>query len=193
MMSDTKKLVLWLVGAAGLGVIAVATAFAMKLVLQEKPEVTAPAAVQQAAQPAPVADTAEVVAVKPHYVTESYPERQCRRVQHTVYVAQQSGVPGAGAVIGGVAGGLLGSQVGGGTGRIVASAAGAVVGAMTGSSMQDNMNQPQPYAAYSTHCTTHTVNNVVQKGYEVSYRYHNSEGMVILNNPPIIGSALPLS
>ncbi len=188
MMSDTKKLVLWLIGAAGFSAIAVMTAFAMKLVLQEKPEVvaSAPAAV-------PVPETAEVVSVKPHYVTESYPERQCRRVQHTVYASQQSAVSGAGAVIGGVAGGLLGSTVGGGTGRIVASAAGAVVGAMTGSSMQDNMNQPQPYAAYSTHCTTHTVSNVVQKGYEVSYRYHGNEGMVILNNPPSIGSALPLS
>ena len=185
MMNDTKKLFLWLVGTAGFSAIAVATAFAMKLVLQEKPAV--------ATTPAPVVETAEVIEVKPHYVTESYPERQCRHVQRTVYVSQQSSVPGAGAVIGGVAGGLLGSTVGGGTGRIVASAAGAVVGAMTGSSMLDNMNQPQPYAAYSTHCSTHTVSNVVQKGYEVSYRYHGNEGMVILNNPPSIGSALPLS
>lgn len=191
MSSDIKKMLIGLAGVTGLAIIIVLTTLAMKWVLQPSQDKTKePAPV--VATPAPAPSVAQVVSVKPHYVSETIPERRCHEVQHTIYVNQQSSAPGAGAILGGVAGGLLGSQVGGGSGRIVASVAGATVGAITGAGMQESMNQPQPYAAYSTQCKTHYIKTSVQKGYEVTYMYNGSQGTMLMNNPPLIGSALPL-
>lgn len=192
MSGESKKVFLWLAGAAGAAVIVVLTTLAMKLILKpDSPAVTPPAAVAAAPTPA-VPSVAQVIAVKPHYVSESIPERRCHEVQHTVYVNQESSAPGAGAVVGGVAGGLLGSQVGGGRGKIVASVAGATIGAITGANMQSNMNQPQPYAAYSTQCATHYIKTSVQKGYEVTYLYNGVQSTMLMNNAPVVGTTLPL-
>lgn len=196
MSNEGKKLLMILGGFAGIAVIVVLTAFAMKLIFsssetQKMPTVD-PVVAPQPAPVVQVAPTAQVTSVKPHYVSSSSPKRQCREVAHTVYVAQKSSAPGAGAVLGGVTGGLLGSQVGGGNGRIVTSAAGAAIGALAGNSVQNSMNSAQPHTVYSTVCSTNNVKSSVQKGYEVTYTYEGKQGVVIMDNPPMIGSALPL-
>ncbi|TAK74015.1 MAG: glycine zipper 2TM domain-containing protein [Gammaproteobacteria bacterium] len=195
MNNEGKKILMLLGGAAGIAIIVVLTTWALQAILQrpavvppsppiEKPVVEQPVV--------PVTPTAQVINVKPHYTSTSIPKRQCHEAEHVVYVSQETHSPGAGAVIGGVAGGLLGSQVGGGTGRIVTSAAGAAIGALTGNSMQNSMNAPQPHAVHSVACSTHYVKTSVQNGYEVTYTYDGKQGVVIMNNPPMVGSVLPL-
>src|SRR5262245_52710890 len=68
------------------------------------------------APPAPAApppvQVAQVIAVVPHYVSQSKPVKHCYPTQQVVYdQSSPTGIPGAGAVIGGVAGGLAGSAV----------------------------------------------------------------------------------
>lgn len=144
----------------------------------------------------PSVPVAQVVAVAPHYVTSSKPVKNCYPTQQVVYThpqQQPSTLPNAGAVIGGVAGGLAGSAVHG-NGRDVALAAGAAIGALSGNAIQKSMNapaQPQAQVVNSTHCSTHTVTNKVQKGYEVTYLYNGQQGMVIMDVPPT-SNVLPL-
>lgn len=198
MSTESKKMLVWLSGFAGLAVIVVLTTLAIKLILNPNTSPNTPAEAAQPAivapapaQPAP-APTAQVISVKPHMITISTPEESCHQTQHVVYTQSQSQAPGAGAVIGGVTGGLLGSTVGGGNGRLVTSAAGAVIGAFTGNSMQSSMNSPEAHTIYGTRCKTHYVNTSKQKGYEVTYTYQGTQGVVIMDNAPMVGSALPI-
>ena len=198
MSTESKKMLVWLGGLAGLAVIVILTTLAMKLILNPNTTSAAPAvatqpvtAAQAPAEPTP-APTAQVISVKPHYVSISTPKESCHETQHVVYVQQQSQSPGAGAVIGGVTGGLLGSTVGGGNGRIVTSAAGAVIGAFTGNSMQNSMNTPEAHTIYGTRCKTYYSSSSKQKGYEVTYTYNGSQGVVIMDNAPMVGGALPI-
>lgn len=198
MSAESKKILVWLGGFAGLAVIVILTTLAMKLILNPSTTPNTPAVAAQPAEVAPapaatpVAPTAQVISVKPHYVSVSIPKESCHETQHVVYVEQQSQAPGAGAVIGGVTGGLLGSTVGGGNGRIVTSAAGAVIGAFTGNSMQNSMNTPEAHTIYGTRCKTYYSQSSKQKGYEVTYIYNGTQGVVIMDNAPMIGSALPI-
>lgn len=192
-MSEAKKMMVWLAGVAGVAVIVVLTALSLKLIFKSDEKV--PAAVAEAAPavaaPAP-APVAQVVSVKPHVITVSTPKTYCTHLRHIVYDTQQPQSSGAGAVLGGITGGLLGSEVGGGNGRIVTSAAGAVIGAFTGDNMERSMNSPTMHTEYSTSCKTHQVSSTVQKGYEVTYTYQGTQGVVVMDNAPMIGSALPI-
>lgn len=195
MSAESKKMLVWLGGIAGLAVIVVLTTFAMKLILNPNSAASAPstqAVVTPVAETPAPAPTAQVISVKPHYVSVSVPKESCHETQHVVYTQSESQAPGAGAVIGGVTGGLLGSTVGGGNGRLVTSAAGAVIGAFTGNSMQSSMNSPEAHTIYGTRCKTHYVSSSKQKGYEVTYTYNGTQGVIIMDNPPLVGSALPL-
>lgn len=189
-MNEIKKVVVWLVGLAGVAVIVVLTALALKSIFQANVKPSTEVAPAVAA--APVAPVAVVVSVKPHIVTVSSPKTYCTHLRHIVYDTQQPQTSGAGAVLGGLTGGLLGSQVGGGNGRIVTSAAGAVIGAFTGDNMERSMNSPTMHTVYSTSCKTHQVQSSVQKGYEVTYTYQGTQGVVVMDNAPMIGSALPI-
>lgn len=200
-MSDGKKMSVLLGSVLGIAVIVVLTAFALKLIFQHdetpaaKPAVEVTQATTPAPQPAPVAqptNAAQVTSVRPHYVEKSIPKRDCREVRHVVYTQEESQAPGAGAVVGGVTGGLLGTQVGGGHGRLLATAAGAAIGALAGNSVQNNMNKPEAHEVYSTACSTHYIKTTVQKGFEVSYTYNGQPGVVIMDDAPMIGSALPI-
>lgn len=183
MSNDGKKCLIWLGGVLGVAVIVVSTAFALQMIFQRN--TVSPAPVVQASSVAQVTD------VKPHYISATMPQRECRKVPHVVYT-QQEGTTGAGAVIGGVTGGLLGSQVGGGDGRIVTSAAGAAIGAITGNSVESSMNTSKAHTVYTTVCTTRQVKTKIQKGYDVTYSFNGHEGVIIMNDPVVIGSALPL-
>ncbi|MFT3741297.1 MAG: glycine zipper domain-containing protein [Gammaproteobacteria bacterium] len=157
-----------------------------------EPAAAQPIVVQQPVmqQPVQTVPVAQVIAVVPHYVTTSKPVRKCYPSEAVVYQQPQSTAPHAGAVIGGIAGGLAGSAVHG-NGREVAIGAGAAIGALSGNAIQNNMNQPQAQVVRTMRCTTHTVTNKVQKGYEVTYMYNGQQGMVIMNNPPT-SNVLPL-
>lgn len=195
MSTESNKMLAWLGGFAGLAVIVVLTTLAMKLILNPNTAANAPAvatAQPAAAAPAATPAFAQVISVKPHYVSVSVPKESCHETQHVVYVEQQSQAPGAGAVIGGVTGGLLGSTVGGGNGRIVTSAAGAVIGAFTGNSMQNSMNTPEARTIYGTRCKTYYSESTKQKGYDVTYTYNGTQGVIVMNNAPMVGSGLPL-
>lgn len=194
MSNEGKKLLFILSGALGVAIIVILTALVLKLVLQTNTPVQPVPVIEQAAvqPPAPPAPpVATVVNVQPHYTSVSVPKRQCHDVQRTVYVAQESRTPNAGALIGGVTGGILGSQIGGGTGKIVTGAAGAAIGALTGNSIQHNMNAPQARTVYGTACSTQYVKSTVQKGYEVTYTYNGNQGVMIMKDAPVVGSVLP--
>lgn len=105
MSTQTKKTLAIIGGALGIALIsAFATISVQALYKQhETPPPSAPVAVAPTPPSPPVA---QVVAVNPHYVTKSYPVRNCYPTQNVVYQDSKQGIPGAGAVIGGVAGGL---------------------------------------------------------------------------------------
>ena len=199
MSHEGKKTLFILGGVAGIAIIVILTTLAMKFILQspltqapaEKPVVEKIVVEKAVEQPQPPAPTAQVIDVKPHYVSASIPKQRCRDVRRVAYESQESHTPGAGAVVGGVAGGLLGSQVGGGNGRLVTTAAGAAIGALTGNSVQNSMNAPQSHIVHSTVCSTHYVKTSIKKGYEVTYTYSGKQGVIIMDNPPMIGSVLP--
>ena len=203
MSTEGKKMTVLVGGVLGIAIIVVLTAFALKMIFQpneasiEKP--TQPAAQATVVQPAiqatteaPQANVAQVISVKPHYVEKSIPKRECHDVRRVVYVKQESQAPGAGAIIGGVTGGLIGTQVGQGHGRLLATGAGAAIGALAGNSVQNNMNEPQAREVYNTICSTHYIKTTVQKGYDVTYSYNGQQGVVTMDNAPMVGSALPV-
>jgi uncharacterized protein YcfJ len=130
---------------------------------------------------------AQIIAVKPHYVTVSVPHQRCHPVERVIYVQQpRPHTPiGAGAVVGGVAGGLLGSTIGHGDGKVIASAAGAAIGALSGNAIQNNMHHaPQAETVYGRVCSSYTTSEKKQKGYEVTYMYNGQQGMVVLHHQP---------
>jgi uncharacterized protein YcfJ len=188
MSQDSRKMLILLSGFLGIAVITVLTAFAMKEIFQAPKEPV----VQATQTPAPAAaPTAIVIDVKPHYVSTLSPKRNCQAVPHVEYVTDPNQASGAGAVIGGVTGGLLGSQAGGGRGKIVTSVAGAVLGAVAGDSVEKNMNSAKPHTVYSMQCSKSYTKTNVRKGYEVTYTYLDKQGMVVMDNPPVLGSVLP--
>lgn len=185
MNQESKKVVIFLSGFLGVAIITVVTAFAMKEIFQSPKE-----PVTQTAQ-AVTTPTATVIDVKPHYVSALVPKRNCQAVPHVEYITDPNQASGAGAVIGGVAGGLLGSQAGGGRGKLVTTATGAVLGAMVGDNVQKNMNAAQPHTVYTMQCSKNYIKTTTQKGYEVTYSYLNKQGVIIMDNPPVLGSVLP--
>lgn len=189
MSQESKKVIIFLSGFLGVAVITVVTAFAMKEIFQAPKEPVSQIA--QAPTPAP-APSAIVINVKPHYVSGIAPKNNCQAVPHVEYITDPNQANGAGAVIGGVAGGLLGSQAGGGRGKIVTSVAGAVLGAVAGDSVQKNMNAAQPHTVYTMQCSKNYIKTNVRKGYEVTYTYLDKQGMIIMDNPPVLGSVLSL-
>jgi len=135
---------------------------------------------------------AQIIAVKPHMITIQIPYTTCTKRTRVVMVQRRSGPPIAGTVIGGVAGGLLGNQVGGGSGRTVATAVGAVGGALVGSSVEQNMNKPQPRTIIENYCVRKTKTIQKQQGYEVTYIYQGIQNMRILKSEPV-GNQIPVS
>jgi uncharacterized protein YcfJ len=80
--------------------------------------------------------------------------------------------------------------MGGGRGKIVTSIGGAVLGAIAGDSVQKNMNAAQPHTVYTMQCSKTYIKTNVRKGYEVTYSYLDKQGMMIMDNPPVLGSVL---
>lgn len=191
MNNEGKKMLILLSGVLGIAIITVLTVLVLQMILQRNVTPSVPPLDKPVVQTPVTVPNAEVISVKPHYITASIPKRECRKVKHIVYLSHESSPTGAGAVIGGLTGGLLGSQVGGGNGKIVTSAAGAAIGALTGNNMQNSMNAPQPHIVYTNVCSTHYVKTTIQKGYEVTYLYNGQQGVVIMNEPLMIGSVLP--
>lgn len=147
------------------------------------------AGIGSAASAAEFIDTAEVIAANPIYETVNEPRRECR----TEYISETVSAPRPerrsylGTIIGGVAGGLLGAQIGDGNGRTAAAATGAVIGALVGDNMSNNRNE---YAETTTRSRPvercYNVDNTRKqvKGYDVTYRYNDRVGSVILPYNP---------
>jgi uncharacterized protein YcfJ len=183
--SNTLLLIVGAIGVLLLGAIGMLLAIKLTTPAVPTPVVAATPAV-------PAVPMAQVVSVQPHYVLKSVPYRSCRQVPRTAYVQQQSSMPGAGTLLGGAAGGLLGNQVGEGRGRTAATIGGAVLGAVVGNQVQDNMNQPEARTVYVTVCNTRYTQKSVQSGYDVTYLYNGQQGATTMQNPPIVGSTVPL-
>lgn len=149
----------------------------------------APSVVAPAAPAGPI--LAEVIDVKPHYVTKTVPVRRCQQVPRTVVVPGQ-GPSGVGAVLGGVAGGVAGNQIGGGRGKVAATIGGAILGAAVGNQVERNMHGPQTRVVYETVCSTSYVKKTVRSGYEVTYVYNGQQGTTIMKKRPL-GKTIPLT
>ncbi len=202
MISQTKKIVLFVLGGIGLVVLSsFATIGAISLHSNKQAEPSPVAEV--APPPAPIAEVtpppapidppapvvppappmAQVLSVKPHYVTTSKPVKSCYQEPQTIYPQQNNNPPIAGAVIGGVTGGFAGSAIRG-KNHTAAIVAGAALGAVTGGAVQKNMNQPKPQTIYVTQCHTKTVSSKVQKGYDVTYLYNGMQSTTVMSTPP---------
>ncbi len=192
MSKQTKTTLALIGGALGIALISAFAALSIQSMYNhhDTPPPPPPPVEAPVAPPPALPPVAQVIAVSPHYVSQSYPVRNCQPVQNVVYGDAKKGIPGAGAVIGGVAGGLAGSAIHG-NGRNVAIGVGAAVGALSGNAIQQNMNQPQPQVITSTSCTTHTATKKVQKGYDVTYLYDGVQGSVRMSTPPV-GGTIPL-
>lgn len=126
---------------------------------------------------------AEVIKVRPHYVTKTIPYRSCHMEPRTMYV--NNGPSGAGTVIGGVAGGVIGNQFGGGKGKVATTIGGAILGAVMGNQVEAGMTPPQANTYYQSVCTTEYAHKKVQKGYEVTYLYHGQKNKIIAKHRPM--------
>lgn len=128
---------------------------------------------------------AQIVSVKPRYVTKTVPYESCKQVPHTVLVRPHRGANGGGAILGGVAGGLVGNQIGGGNGKIAATIGGTIVGAMVGNQMERDMNnRPEYRTVYETICKTRYAEKRVVSGYDVTYEYEGKTGKKFMKTRP---------
>lgn len=146
------------------------------------PATSAPASTNQ--NQATTIPVAQIIEVKPHYVTKKVPYRVCRQVQDVVYVQRQQAIPGSGAVVGGIVGGLAGHSIGQGRGNQVATIAGAVIGAIGGQSVENRMNEPVPQVVYRTVCTRGYTTKQVQRGYVITYVYQGQQKTKIVSKMP---------
>jgi uncharacterized protein YcfJ len=135
---------------------------------------------------------AQIIAIKPHMISNTESHQKCHHVSKVVYVNQQSEMPAAGAVIGGVAGGVLGNSAFHGSGKGVATIVGAVGGAVAGNEIQESMNKPVPKEISHTKCVEVPTTTQTQEGYEVTYIYQGTQGVRILPSQPI-GTKIPVS
>lgn len=143
---------------------------------------------------------AQVIGVKPHVITVSSTVDKCHQVPITTYVHQPVVVithnPGiGGTIVGGTLGGLAGSAIHG-SARTAAILAGAGLGAYAGHEMQSqNVASAQykivPKTIYTSKCGKQTVTKKIEAGYEVTYWYNGTQGMVIMPTPPA-SNTIPL-
>src|ERR1700730_7925713 len=110
MSSEIKKIGAVLGGAFGIALITVGTTLA----IQKIQHPVAPPAPEPPAPVVPQVPMAQVISVKPHYVSISIPHKRCHQEPHVVYQQTHSRHPGIGAAVGGVAGALVGQTVGSG-------------------------------------------------------------------------------
>lgn len=128
---------------------------------------------------------AQIVSVKPRYITKTVPYESCKQVPHTILVHPHRGTNGGGAVLGGVAGGLVGNQIGRGNGNIAATIGGTIVGAMVGNQMERDMNnRPEYRTVYETICKTRYAEKRVVSGYDVTYEYEGKTGKKFMKTRP---------
>jgi len=190
-MKPSTKIILSVVGVFVLIGLSVFATLGIQAIHAQNNPPPAPAPIVVAAPAPPAPLMAQVLSVQPHYVTTSTPSKSCQEVPRTVYQKQQSNVPGAGLVLGGVAGGLAGSAIHGNA-HTAAIVAGSALGAVSGHAIQQNMNQPVPRTIYVPKCTTHTTTKKVQKGYEVTYVYNGQQATMLMDAPPPVGGTMPL-
>jgi uncharacterized protein YcfJ len=141
-------------------------------------------------------NSAQIMAVSPHYVTTQQPYQNCHKVGTTTYVQnQKDGTKGAliGGATGALAGGIVGNQIhGGGGGTAVGAIVGGATGALVGRDIQRS-NQPDYVAKHgsTTKCGTAYRRVKTQAGYNVQYLYKNNVGHVVVQNQLSVGSKMP--
>lgn len=127
---------------------------------------------------------AQIIDVKPRFVTKTVPYRSCKQVPRTYVSHQQRAVNGSGVVLGGVAGGLIGNQFGKGRGKVATTIGGTIVGAAIGNQMEREMNRPRYRTYYTTVCKTRYKQKTILKGYDVIYQYNNQQGVKFMKHKP---------
>jgi len=132
----------------------------------------------------PLADYADVVAVKPNFKSAQVPREFCR----DELVTQQAPVKDekriAGTAIGAIVGGVLGSQVGHGDGSKLATVAGAAAGGYAGNKIQKGMQQGNTEQVSQRHCSTVYDSVTSQEGFKVTYRLDGKESTIVMDHDP---------
>lgn len=119
--------------------------------------------------------SADVTSVTPVFEYVSRQQCEYRQVESQQQVQQQRGY--GGAIVGGLAGGVIGNQIGNGNGKTAATAIGAALGAITGDRMENSpQQQHQTVTSKQPVCTT--VQDKIQNGYMVEYRYNQQRDVV---------------
>ncbi len=133
---------------------------------------------------------AEVLAVNPVHETVKTPREVCHDevITHTKPVQDPNRVTGT--VAGAVVGGLLGNQIGGGSGKKIATAVGAVAGGYAGNKTQQRIQSDNTYTTTERRCKTVTDTSEELRGYDVSYRLGEEEGVVRMAHDP--GPTIPV-
>lgn len=99
----------------------------------------------------------------------------------TTAMVVQAPKSGAGALMGAVAGGAIGNALGGGAGRAVATAAGLMGGAVLGDHIE---GAGATQVAQVPQCSTQTVYENRQVGYNVVYEYGGRQHTAMMANDP---------
>ncbi|MDD0838974.1 hypothetical protein PSQ40_10365 [Curvibacter sp. HBC61] len=99
----------------------------------------------------------------------------------TTPMVVQAPKSGAGALVGAVAGGAIGNALGGGAGRAVATAAGLMGGAILGDHIE---GAGATQVAQVPQCSTQTVYENRQVGYNVVYEYGGRQHTAMMANDP---------
>ena len=200
MPSKTSKAFILAGSVIGIAAVAVGATLGVQALLKPPaapPPVTA-TQTPPTAPPPPAPPIAQVLTVKPHYVTTASSTQKCHPVATTTYVQEptyhHNNGDVAGTVVGGALGGLAGSAIHG-SARTAAIIAGAGLGAYAGHQAQANhQQQPHyvtvPQTSYTTKCSTESINKQLQQGYEVTYWYNGSQGTLIMDTPPTGGTIL---
>ncbi|MDD0811394.1 hypothetical protein PSQ20_13645 [Curvibacter sp. RS43] len=132
-----------------------------------------------------LAATGAVQAQETGRVISSTPVIQPVAVQQqscgTAPMVVQAPKSGAGALMGAVAGGAIGNALGGGAGRAVATAAGLMGGAILGDHIE---GAGATQVAQVPQCSTQTVYENRQVGYNVVYEYGGRQYTAMMANDP---------
>ncbi len=149
-----------------------------------------------ASQPVKVVEAPRVISVTPEYATKQQLKKICSATASTQMVENQdrgfkTGM-GIGAVAGGASGAVLGQQVAGSPGAIVGAVVGLVGGGISGAFIQ-HANSPSEVAKPTTSVTCSSVYVPKQyvTGYNVTYSYDGTEGVVFMKHRPK-GNHLPI-
>ncbi len=133
---------------------------------------------------------AQVIAVQPQNETIKTPHEVCRNVNVVHRRAIQDENRLTGSVLGAVAGGVVGHQFGGGHGRDIATVAGALAGGFAGNQAQAHLQNNDTYETSHRRCKTEYSQEQRIKGYSVTYKIGDKQGVVTMDHKP--GEVIPL-